>query len=275
MTAPQDDAHTTGPTPGRPFEPEAPAALPGAKPAGFPALNPHGARMGVALVGAVALLTTLVTLLLAAFGVVSLLLPVVSLAVAVAAVAFLRMLAVRARRARVDEAFLHAMAPVREDRPAALPVALPAAAPAAPRRPTTLFDAEETATRRLTAMELRTAALAVAHGSTVVDVRGSSAQPTVAAAAADFDVAVEQTPPAWAPVDVPRPTYVDAAKAERQAPAPLDLPEAPRPTSRTPIKASEAAARIAAADETGHAARDTAPATGRINLDDVLQRRRA
>jgi hypothetical protein len=99
--------------------------------------------------------------------------------------------------------------------------------------------------------------------------------PAEADAAAGEDVAAAPAvTPDWAPVEVPRPTYVDAAKAERQAPAPLDLPEAPKPTSRTPIKASEAAARIAANDTVGDAA-EAAPATGRINLDDVLQRRRA
>jgi hypothetical protein len=271
MTAPQDDARTTGSTPVLPSPPEEPANLP----AGAPSFSPRWGRIGVALVGLVALLTALVTLVPAAFGAVSLLLPAVSLAVAVAAVAVLRMLAVRARRARVDQAFLHAMAPVHEAEPAGLPAPLPAAAPAAPRRPTSLFDAEETATRRLTPMELRTAALAVVHGSTAVDVRDASAQGAGAAAVAGTDDAPERTAPEWAPVDVPRPTYVDAAKAERQAPAPLDLPEAPKPISRTPIKASEAAARIAATDDTAHDATDAAPATGRINLDDVLQRRRA
>ncbi|MEG9248940.1 hypothetical protein V6S67_12700 [Arthrobacter sp. Soc17.1.1.1] len=275
MTAPQDDARTTGSMPVLPSSPEEPADLPAVAPAGTPSFSPRWGRIGVALVGLVALLTALVTLVPAAFGVVSLLLPVVSLAVAAAAVAVLRMLAVRARHARVEQAFLHAMAPVHEAEPAGLPVALPAAAPAAPRRPTSLFDAEETATRRLTPMELRTAALAVAHGSTAVDIRDASAQGAGAAAASGTGNAVERPAPEWAPVDLPRPTYVDAAKAERQAPAPLDLPEAPKPTSRTPIKASEAAARIAATDDTAHVAADVTPATGRINLDDVLQRRRA
>ncbi|AUZ87637.1 hypothetical protein CVO76_08340 [Arthrobacter agilis] len=230
-------------------------------------VTPYRGRMAVAAVGLVALVATLVTFALALFGAVSLLLPLACIAVVALAVAALRLLAVRGRQARVNRAFAHAMAPVREMAPERSAVVLPA--PAAPRRPTTLFDAQETAARPLSAMELRTAALAVAHGSSVVDVRAAASSTTVDAA----------LPPAgttaWAPVEVPRPTYVDAAKAERQAPAPLDLPEAPKPSTKTPIKASEAAARVAEAAEDAEAAAVSAPMTGRINLDDVLQRRRA
>lgn len=229
-------------------------------------ITPYRGRIAVAAVGLVALVATLVTSVLALFGAVSLLLPLACIAVVAMAVAALRLLAVRGRQARVNRAFAHAMAPVREVAPERSAAMLPA--PAAPRRPTTLFDAQETATRPLTAMELRTAALAVAHGSSVVDVR--DAAPTTATDA----VLPPAGTTAWAPVEVPRPTYVDAAKAERQAPAPLDLPEAPKPSTKTPIKASEAAARVAEAADAG-AASGSAPVTGRINLDDVLQRRRA
>ncbi len=265
MTAPQDDAPTgtrgvSHPIPGTAVDPSSGSS------SWTAAFAPRWGRVGIALVGLLALAATLVTLVLGAFGVVSLLVPLMTLAVAAAAVAALRMLATRSRRARVDRAFLDAMAPVRTAEPLAPPAPT---APAAPRRPTALFDAEETPARRLTAMEMRTAALAVAHGSTVLDVRSAPAP--------DAAVIAPHGSPEWAPVQLPRPTYVDAAKAERQAPAPLDLPEAPKPVSRTPIKTSEAAARIAASEET---VRDTlhetaAPATGRINLDDVLQRRRA
>ncbi|BBE23488.1 hypothetical protein MN0502_23710 [Arthrobacter sp. MN05-02] len=184
-------------------------------------ITPYRGRIAVAAVGLVALVATLVTSVLALFGAVSLLLPLACIAVVAMAVAALRLLAVRGRQARVNRAFAHAMAPVREVAPERSAAMLPA--PAAPRRPTTLFDAQETATRPLTAMELRTAALAVAHGSSVVDVR--DAAPTTATDA----VLPPAGTTAWAPVEVPRPTYVDAAKAERQAPAPLDLPEAPKP----------------------------------------------
>ena len=80
----------------------------------------------------------------------------------------------------------------------------------------------------LTATELRNAALAVA-----------------AKGAADARVATTETlgeVQPWQPVQVPKPSYVAAARAERPAPAPLQLPEAPRPTGKTSIKATEAAA---------------------------------
>lgn len=229
----------------------------------------HWGRLCVALIGVLALLSIPVTLVLMAFGLVPVATPLIGLAVAVAAVVTLRALALRNRRARVDRAFAEAMAPVRVD---AIGPAPTAPVVTAPRRPTTLFDADETQVRLLTAMELRTAALAVAHGSTVVDVRPEGAE----AAAPVLPENGRTTGAAWAPVELPRPTYVDAAKVERQAPAPLDLPEAPKPSSRTPIKASEAAARSAeASDASEPISADSAPATGRINLDDVLQRRRA
>ena len=284
MTAHQDDARhpdtswaASGPTPGT-------AVVRAGMPSGRQPFTPRWGRLSVALGGVLCLVGTLVTLVLGAFGVVSLLVPLACLAGAVASVAVLRLLAVRARRDRVNRAFADAMAPVREPAPEEASRPVPMAPSTAPTRPTVLFDAEETPERPLTAMEQRTAALAGAHGSSAVQVRdagpaddGRTALPTEAGVTAPMPGSA-----AWAPVEVPRPTYVDAAKAERQAPAPLDLPEAPKAASKTPIKASEAAARVAAsaADTTdaGDAASSThgaAPATGRINLDDVLQRRRA
>ncbi|WP_247826728.1 hypothetical protein [Arthrobacter antioxidans] len=290
MTAPQDD----------PRHPETTWDAPGTTPgtavvrsrtttSGQQPFTPRWGRIAVALTGLLCLIGTLVTLVLGAIGVVSLLVPLACLGGTAASVAVLRLLAVRARRDRVNRAFADAMAPVRDLGPEEAPRAAPVdPAPAAPTRPTVLFDAEETPGRALTAMEQRTAALAGLHGSSAVDVRdagpaegGPATLPIEPAGSAAPSVAAPGST-AWAPVDVPRPTYVGAAKAERQAPAPLDLPEAPKAASRMPIKAAEAAARVAATaadplDVTDTAAPtdDAAPATGRINLDDVLQRRRA
>ncbi len=285
MTEHQDDARhpdtpwaTSGPTPGT-------TAVSAGTASGRQSFTPRRGRLAVALAGVLCVVGTLVTLVLGAIGVVSLLVPLACLAGTVASVAVLRLLAVRARRDRVNRAFADAMAPVREPAPeeASRPAPMVPARPTAPTRPTVLFDAEDTSERPLTAMEQRMAALAGAHGSSVVQVRdagpaeaGRTVPPTEAGVAVPMPGSA-----AWAPVEVPRPTYVDAAKAERQAPAPLDLPEAPKAASKTPIKASEAAARVAAgaagtADAADAApAHDDAPATGRINLDDVLQRRRA
>lgn len=288
MTAPQDDAR----------HPETTRDAPGTRPgtavvragtttaSGQQSFTPRWGRIAVALAGLLCLIGTVVTLVLGAIGFVSLLVPLACLGGTVASVAALRLLAVRARRDRVNRAFAEAMAPVRGPAPEDAPRAAPMhpQTPAAPPRPTLLFDAQQTPARPLTAMERRTAALAGAHGSSAVEVR--QAGPVVAAPAAvptePTLAAPAQGSTAWAPVEVPRPTYVDAAKAERQAPAPLDLPEAPKAVSRTPIKASEAAARVAASTagttdtaDTTVTTDDAAPATGRINLDDVLQRRRA
>lgn len=267
--APQDDAARTGSTPGPRSAmvstwPSAPTSESGDKP-----FTLRWGRIAVALGGLLALCAALVTLVLAVVGVVPLLVPLICVGLAAVAVAVLRVLAVRSRRARVDRAFADAMAPVREVAPDSVEAA--PVAPPVPERPTILFDVEESAKPSPTAMELRTAALAAA-GSSRVHSRDASASGPVA------DTAEPAGATAWAPVEVPRPMYVDAAKAERQAPAPLDLPEAPKPSSRTPIKASEAAARAAAtaADDGATDVPVTAdPATGRINLDDVLQRRRA
>ena len=95
---------------------------------------------------------------------------------------------------------------------------------------------------RLTAQELRAAALAEAAKSAEAS--------------------------SWQPVAVPKPTYVDAPAAPRPAPAPLAVPASPKPVLKTPI-------RPLAAPAAGSTAIEPRPATGILNLDDVLQRRRA
>ena len=114
---------------------------------------------------------------------------------------------------------------------------LPAAAePARPAAP------EPKPVPRLTASELRAAALAEAAKSAEAS--------------------------SWQPVAVPKPTYVDAPMAPRPAPAPLAVPASPKPVLKTPI-------RPIAAPAPGSTAIEPRPATGILNLDDVLQRRRA
>lgn len=218
----------------------------------------HAGRLVVASVAALLLVAASVTFVLGIFNIVPLLVPLGCFLLGAASIALLRTLAVRSRRARVQRAFADAMAPVRWTEPS--PISIP---PIIPQRPTHLFDADASITRPPTAMERRTASLAATRSFSTKD-----------AAVARTGSPAGST--AWVPVDVPRPTYIDAAKAERGAPAPLDLPEAPRPASRMPIKTAEAAARALPADEEKSVTPDsTAPATGRINLDDVLQRRRA
>lgn len=202
-------------------------------------------RLAIAASALVFLMVAMVTSVLAVAGLVSSLIPVFALLLGVAGVGTLRFLALRDRRRRADAA------PAVAARPEA------PAEKAAPRaeRPTKLFDAEDSApgakendddgasepAAKFTAAELRAAALAVA---------AEAGDPTVGTGAP------------WQPVEVPKPTYVEAPKAERQEPAPLDLPEAPKPQSKTPLKNGATAPKVEA----------TAP---RMNLDDILQRRRA
>ncbi|MDI3193837.1 hypothetical protein QK290_03765 [Pseudarthrobacter sp. AL07] len=213
-------------------------------------------RTGIALAGVLALLTAFVSGVLLPFGIGSALLPVAGLATTVAAVAVLRTLAVRDRKAKVNAAFRSAMsAPVQRSGS----VATDAADRPAPRPESRLFDAEahqpKPKPEPLTAMELREAALAVA----------------VAAGDASAAVSLKPAKTTWEPVDVPKPVYVEAAKAERPAPQPLDLPEAPKAVGRPSLKQG-----VPAAAPTAPAAKPLTKAQSALsNLDDVLQRRRA
>lgn len=235
-------------------------------------LNIRYGRTALALVGAAALLTFVIGGGLALFGVVSGSVPGVALLAVAAVVLMLRALARRDRRrraaARVDRAFKEAMnPPVHHLSPL-------------PQRETVLFDAAEAEAgaasgseqqepvaspepRRLTPEELRAEALKVA---------AEAESKTVANSAPGSG-------PTWQPVEVPRPTYVASAKAERPAPAPLPAPEVKKPTAKTPIKQAAVAPKTdlaaPAKDGASPVAKETAPQAGKINLDAVLQRRRA
>jgi hypothetical protein len=212
-------------------------------------------RTAIALAGVAGLLTAFVSAVLLLFGLGTAVLPLAGLATTVAAVALLRFLAVRDRKAKVQAAFRSAMsAPVRRQEPALQIPDKPAAQPESP-----LFDAEAhtpAAPKPLTAMELREAALAVA----------------VAAGDASASEAMKSAPveTTWEPVDVPKPVYVEAAKAERPAPEPLDLPEAPKAVGKPSLKQGTPAVPPAPA-----AKPLTKAQSALSNLDDVLQRRRA
>ncbi len=247
-----------------------------------PALKLRWGRLGVALAGAAAIPVAGVTLVLALVSVVSFWWPVAAVLVAGGAVAVLRSLAVRDRRARVNAAFTAAMSsrPLSQEelrQPAGTQGTGAqadgnAAASAAPVRDETVFDAQSAGTlpepaSRLTAADLLAAARSVAAADTSAPEGGGDAR--VSPPPAPVPGAVGTSP--WEPVQVPLPTYVEAERARRSAPAPLELPAEPKPTGRTPIKSS-VAAKAAPADTP---AAPAAPAAPRINLDDVLQRRRA
>jgi hypothetical protein len=209
------------------------------------------ARLTLALSGLALLLTAIVSGALRLFGTGTVWLPLVSFIGAVLAVVTLRRLALRdlrERRARRAAPVVPIQTPARY-----LPKEPPAEA-----KETPVFDAEagKSEAARLSAVELRQAALAVAL---------AAGDKSAAAGSGSEDAG-------WEPVEVPKPTYVGAAKAPRPAPEPLDLPEAPKPVGKPVLKQSVEQAEAAAAAQVRTAAKGQSALS---NLDDVLQRRRA
>ncbi|HEU4667382.1 MAG TPA: hypothetical protein VFS79_06945 [Arthrobacter sp.] len=219
-------------------------------------------RTTIALIGLLSLATAFVSGLLLLFGLGAPVLPLTCLALTLGSVGLLRWLAVRDRKARVNAAFRSAMtAPTRQSEAAGNVPPKPAAAPAKPDNP--LFDAEahQQKATPLTAMELREAALAVAV---------AAGDPSAAAASAGAPALSSAT---WEPVEVPKPVYVEAAKAERPDPEPLELPASPKAVGKPSLKQGAAAAPAApAAAESPQLSKAQSALS---NLDDVLQRRRA
>jgi hypothetical protein len=220
-------------------------------------------RLSLALLGLLFLLTGIVSGALRLFGLGSGWVPVLALLGTAVAVALLRALAVRDRRRKVTAAFRSAMgAPAREPAPGTADLAAGVRA-AAPAKESPLFDAEagvvpaRPAPKPLTAGELRQAALAEAAASgDTSSARAAAPAPTEGGS--------------WEPVEVPKPTYVEAPKAERAAPEPLGLPEAPKAVGKPSLK--QAAVRQPEAAETKPMGKGQSALS---NLDDVLQRRRA
>ena len=234
-----------------------------------PAFKIRYGRLALALAGLLSLLTGFVSAALRIFGIGPLWLPVVGLLGAVASVFMLRWLAVRDRRRKMNAVFRAAMStsarPVWSE-PERAPLREPAREPRE-RAESPLFDAQADAAERkpapkpLTAQELRQAALAeaVASGDTSVR-RAADSQPGGSS---------------WEPVEVPKPTYVEAPKAERAAPEPLDLPEAPKAVGKPSLRQDlpQTSAGSLGADSEPKPLGKAQSALS--NLDDVLQRRRA
>jgi len=215
-----------------------------------PAFKLRYGRCALALAGLLFLLTAVVSGVLRLFALAPSWLPVVSLLSVAGIVLWLRRLAVRDRRAKMEAAFRSAMSPARTE--------APVSAPEEPRE-TAVFDAEahNREAARLTAVELRQAALKVAEAA------GDTKAPGAAA-----DVS-------WQPVEVPKPVYVDAAKASRPAPEPLDLPAQPKPVGKPILKNAGSAPALPAAQTPFGKGQAAGKANALGNLDDVLQRRRA
>ena len=233
-----------------------------------PAFKIRYGRLALATAGLLLLLTGFVSAVLGIFGVGSFWLPVTTLLGAAASVFTLRWLAVRDRRRKVDAAFRAAMfAPAHPDRSA--PSHSPLLAPDELREQADnpLFDAQagavnqNPAPKALTALELRQAALAEAATSTDAVVRATDVHAGQGAS--------------WVPVEVPKPTYVEAPKAVRAAPVPLDLPEAPKAVGKPSLKQTHPQAQVASRAGDADPKPPGKAQSALSNLDDVLQRRRA
>ena len=265
MAAPQEKPMTSTQRPeSAPGSPDADGdrrTLPSA-----PAFRIRYGRLTLAVLGLLFLLTGVVSGVLRLFGLGSGWVPVLTLLGAVAAVALLRALAVRDRRRKVSAAFRSAMGPASRDAAPQPAADQPAASRAAgPVKESPLFDAEAGAApapparKPLTAAELRQAALAeaAASGDTLLGASGGAANAEGAS---------------WEPVEVPKPTYVEAPKAERAAPEPLDLPEAPKAVGKPSLKQAAVRQPDAVSPESKPLGKGQSALS---NLDDVLQRRRA
>ncbi|WP_307794368.1 hypothetical protein [Arthrobacter cavernae] len=216
------------------------------------AFKVRSGRCAIALAGLGFLLTAAVSGVLRIFGLGSAALPIASLLGTFGVVVLLRQLALRDRRVK------RAARAARAAAPPAKPVTEQADEAVEPPA-TEVFDAEAGRREgaRLSAVELRQAALAVAVAAGDDSVRSSP----------------DAKSGSWKPVDVPKPTYVAAAKAPRPAPEPLDLPAAPKPLGKPSLKQGTAEQAVATAATQAQATAKGQSALG--NLDDVLQRRRA
>jgi hypothetical protein len=227
-------------------------------------------RLALALAGLLCLLTGVISGALKLFGVGSGWLPVAALFAAIGSVVLLRRLAVRDRRRKVEEAFRAAMGGY-SDAPGESAQQSVAPREYKQRPDSPLFDAQaiaatpEPAPKALTALELRGAALAEAAASgDLAAALEQDAGPSVA----------EDT--SWEPVEVPKPIYVEAAKAERAAPEPLDLPEAPKAVGKPSLKQGVDQTAAAVSADADFDAKVVGKGQRALsNLDDVLQRRRA
>ncbi|WP_426767244.1 hypothetical protein ACP3TD_13980 [Pseudarthrobacter sp. 1G09] len=242
-----------------------PAAAAGPTGAANGRLRIHYGRTSIALLGFLSLITAFVSGVLLPFGLGSAVLPLSCVALTAACVVLLRTLAVRSRKAKVNAAFRSAMsAPSRTAAPVDRIPPKPDTAPVPARPESPLFDAEahKPQAKPLTAVELREAAIAVAV---------AAGDTSAAAPASDVP---SSTP--WEPVEVPKPVYVEAAKAERPEPRPLELPEAPKAVGKPSLKQGAAGNAAGAAGAAPVDAQQLTKAQSALsNLDDVLQRRRA
>ncbi|MDI3329631.1 MAG: hypothetical protein QJR09_02705 [Micrococcus sp.] len=202
-------------------------------------------RTIIALVALLALVTALVTGIAAAFGAGTGPVAAVSALVTVAGAAALRALALRDRKRRrdatIEQAFTEAMNP-----------AQPAAGPSG-HGSSTVFDAAS-------------GTPAEQHDDAAVAAPVTDQDPDAEPTPAPGKARDAQADDSAARAGVPRPTYLDAAEAHRPLPAPLARPTVPAHQPGTKLKAG-------VSDE--YLAKVQATANRPLDLDKVLERRRA
>lgn len=206
-------------------------------------------RTAIALLVVLGLLTAVITGLAALFGAPTGAVAGISLLVAALGVAGLRLLALRDRKRRTDRQIEAAFEEA-----------------AAPASVGTVFDAAASAP-----WAVRTAA-AAEKGSASVEEPDTAPDVSASTPAPANESATEQTVPsaarATAPtqLSVPRPTYLDAPEAVRPEPQPLELPE---------VKTAQPGTRLKDGVSAEYTARVQASANRTLDLDKVLERRRA
>lgn len=233
-------------------------------------------RLAIALVGCLSMLTLLIGGVLALAGVFSGWVPFIGLLLGVGSFASLRVIAVRARRAkllaRMETTRIRAMETIAE------PVAQ------ATKKQTAVFDAQPNSNKRapnLTVEELRAEALRIAANGSPI-----------------------QAPAGWELTEVPLPQYVVKNAVKRTAPEALEPAEVLKASTNATLRAQEASKQLAKAVEAAAESIETLASTTptstteadstavdqasaktksergardetRMNLDDVMQRRRA
>lgn len=206
-------------------------------------------RTAIFAVSALALLTAVITALAALFGAATGAVAGISLGIAVLGVVGLRLLALRDRKHRTDRqieaAFQEAASPVSADR---------------------VFDASASApwavqtTAPSTAVSSPQVADSGPAQDTAADSVSSAATPAGEAPSRSTKQAQATLP------SVPRPTYLDAPEAIRPDQKPLELPE---------VKVAQPGTRLKDGVSAEYQARMQASAQRTLDLDKVLERRRA
>lgn len=239
-----------------------------------PTIRINWQRLPLAIIGLVGAVGVAVTLILAAFNVVAWSAPLLFAILAVASISGLRLLVLRQKYKPYGYRQTPTAASYQRKVVPGLSPRSTAAEPFDRAEPGTEADAEHDA---VPGAERGTGQLdgAVGEGTNPDQQQTSAADEDTEEADQPYAAAESAT---WEPVDVPAPKYTREAKAERAEPEPLQLPEQPR-ASVNRLKDTLAAPQDQLREEQERLIRTNVrahqPKAGALNLDDVLERRRA